>query len=76
MLRTLRQLDGVYHRITYYGNGNGNWDAVAVKEVTRLLDAVGVVLLTLRLGPVPAGRRMFAVSAPGTIALAAKHGLT
>jgi len=31
--------------------------------------------MTLRHGPVPAGRRMFAVSAQETFALAAAHGL-
>lgn len=50
--------------------------ATGMATLARLLDTNGVVLLTLRHGPVPAGRRMFAVSAQETIALAAKHGLT
>ncbi len=36
----------------------------------------GQILMSLRHGPVPPGRRMFDVSADETIALAAGHGLS
>jgi SAM-dependent methyltransferase len=40
-----------------------------------LLAPDGLVLLSLRHGPIPAGRRMFDVSGEETIALARQHGL-
>jgi len=48
----------------------------AMPRVAGLLRPGGVMLLSLRHGPVPAGRRMFAVSADETVALAAADGLT
>lgn len=47
----------------------------AMPKVARLLRRPGVVIYSLRHGPVPAGRRMFDVSAEETIALAAAEGL-
>lgn len=47
----------------------------AMPNVARLLAPGGVMSLTLRYGPVPAGRRMFAVSADETAALATAEGL-
>jgi SAM-dependent methyltransferase len=44
-------------------------------NVTSLLRPRGVLAMTLRYGPVPAGRRMFEVSTGETIALAAEWGL-
>ncbi len=41
-----------------------------------LLDTGGLLSLSLRHGPVPAGRRMFEVSTAETRALAARHGLS
>jgi SAM-dependent methyltransferase len=49
--------------------------ARAMPRVASLVDAGGVLLLSLRYGPIPAGRRMFAVSAEETAALAAAEGL-
>jgi SAM-dependent methyltransferase len=49
--------------------------ARAMPRVASLVDAGGVLLLSLRYGPIPAGRRMFAVSAEETSALAAAEGL-
>ncbi|WP_193366662.1 class I SAM-dependent methyltransferase [Pelagibius marinus] len=43
--------------------------------VARLLAAGGVLILTLRHGPVPPGRRMFEITGAETIALAAPEGL-
>jgi len=43
--------------------------------VARLLADGGVLILTLRHGPVPPGRRMFDVTGAETIALAAPEGL-
>lgn len=43
--------------------------------LVSLLAREGVVVLSLRHGPVPAGRRMFEVSAEETIALAGAYGL-
>jgi SAM-dependent methyltransferase len=48
----------------------------AMPRIARLLRPGGVVLLSLRHGPVPAGRRMFEVSADETVELAAAEGLT
>ena len=44
-------------------------------NVASLLRQGGVLAMTLRYGPVPAGRRMFEVSPAETIALAAESGL-
>ncbi|MFH8371517.1 class I SAM-dependent methyltransferase [Streptomyces sp. NPDC018031] len=50
--------------------------ASAMEHLAGLLTGGGRIVLTLRHGPVPEGRRMFDVSAAETIALAARHGLT
>jgi SAM-dependent methyltransferase len=47
----------------------------AMERVAGLLRPGGLMTLLLRHGPVPAGRRMFEVSASETRALAARHGL-
>src|SRR5262245_51436046 len=47
----------------------------AMGRVAPLVRPDGVMVLSLRHGPVPAGRRMFEVSAAETRALAACHGL-
>ncbi|SEL50237.1 Methyltransferase domain-containing protein [Streptacidiphilus jiangxiensis] len=49
--------------------------ADAMTTLAGLLAERGRVILSLRHGPVPAGRRMFAVTAQETIELARKHGL-
>jgi len=49
--------------------------AAAMPCVARLLRPGGRLILSLRHGPVPPGRRMFAVTAEETIALAAAAGL-
>lgn len=49
--------------------------AQAMGAVDALLAGHGLVFLSLRHGPVPAGRRMFDVSAAETIALAEPYGL-
>jgi SAM-dependent methyltransferase len=46
-----------------------------MKSIAGLLATGGQVFLSLRHGPVPAGRRMFDVSADETTALARRHGL-
>lgn len=48
----------------------------AMETLAGLLTEEGRILLTLRHGPVPEGRRMFDVSAEETFALAARTGLT
>lgn len=48
---------------------------IAMPRVASLMAPGGVMVLSLRHGPVPAGRRMFDVSGEETIALAALHGL-
>jgi SAM-dependent methyltransferase len=48
---------------------------IAMPAVASLLAAKGVVIMSLRHGPRPPGRRMFEVSAEETIALAKSHGL-
>lgn len=50
--------------------------AAGMASLAALLAPQGQVLMSLRHGPVPAGRRMFDVSAEETIALAATHGLS
>jgi SAM-dependent methyltransferase len=47
----------------------------AMRRVASLVAKGGVMTLTLRHGPVPAGRRMFEVSAEETIRLAEPEGL-
>lgn len=47
----------------------------AMAAVAGLLAAEGTIVMTLRHGPVPPGRRMFDVQADETIALAEAHGL-
>lgn len=44
--------------------------------LASLLAPAGLLVMSLRHGPVPEGRRMFAVSGEETIALAVRHGLT
>ena len=48
---------------------------LAMPNVAALVAPRGLLVMTLRHGPVPSGRIMFAVSAEETIALAAAHGL-
>ena len=48
---------------------------LALPNVAALVAPRGLLVMTLRHGPVPSGRIMFAVSAEETIALAAAHGL-
>ena len=47
----------------------------AMPRVAALLQPRGVLIMSLRYGPVPPGRTMFAVSAEETIQLAAAEGL-
>ncbi len=47
----------------------------AMPNVAALVRPGGTLILSLRYGPVPAGRRMFVVTAEETIALAAAEGL-
>jgi SAM-dependent methyltransferase len=47
----------------------------AMSNIARLARPGGVVILSLRHGPVPAGRRMFEVSGAETIGLARAQGL-
>ncbi|MDK0524503.1 class I SAM-dependent methyltransferase [Streptomyces sp. ML-6] len=47
----------------------------SMARLVGLLERRGRVILSLRHGPVPAGRRMFPVSAEETISLARRHGL-
>ncbi len=49
--------------------------SIAMPNLTRLLAVGGQIVLTLRHGPVPAGRRMFEVGQEETAALAQQHGL-
>ncbi|WP_236652195.1 class I SAM-dependent methyltransferase [Streptacidiphilus neutrinimicus] len=49
--------------------------ATAMARLAALLAERGRVILSLRHGPVPEGRRMFAVTAQETIDLAHEHGL-
>jgi SAM-dependent methyltransferase len=48
----------------------------AMPRVAKLVRAGGVMILSLRHGPVPAGRRMFDVAAEETMELAAAEGLS
>lgn len=47
----------------------------AMPRVARLVREGGVMILSLRHGPVPPGRRMFEVSADETVTLAAAEGM-
>ncbi|MGA3402462.1 MAG: class I SAM-dependent methyltransferase [Acetobacteraceae bacterium] len=47
----------------------------AMPNVASLVQAGGVMIMSLRYGPVPQGRRMFTVSAEETVRLAAAAGL-
>ncbi len=47
----------------------------AIPQIASLIKPGGQLILTLRHGPIPAGRRMFEVSGSETIALAKKSGL-
>jgi SAM-dependent methyltransferase len=47
----------------------------AMANLAALMQEDGVMIMSLRHGPVPAGRRMFAVSAGETVELARAHGL-
>ena len=47
----------------------------AIPNLAAVVRSGGVMIMTLRHGPVPPGRRMFEVSAEETIALAAPLGL-
>jgi len=47
----------------------------AMARLAALAQAGARIVMTLRHGPVPAGRRMFDVSAMETVALAARYGL-
>lgn len=49
--------------------------AEAMPAVASLVKPGGVLILSLRHGPIPPGRRMFDVSTEETIALAAREGL-
>ncbi|WP_088141483.1 class I SAM-dependent methyltransferase [Achromobacter xylosoxidans] len=49
---------------------------LSMQALAALLAPQGQILMSLRHGPVPPGRRMFDVSAQETIALAAGHGLS
>jgi SAM-dependent methyltransferase len=48
----------------------------AMPRVARLVRGNGVMIMSLRHGPVPPGRRMFAVSAEETVRLAEAEGLS
>lgn len=48
----------------------------AMGRVATLIEPGGVMTLSLRHGPIPAGRRMFDVTSAETRTLAAEHGLT
>ena len=47
----------------------------AMPNIAALIGPGGVAIMTLRHGPVPPGRRMFAVTADETIGLARQSGL-
>jgi 2-polyprenyl-3-methyl-5-hydroxy-6-metoxy-1,4-benzoquinol methylase len=48
----------------------------AITHLAQMLAPGGIVIMSLRHGPVPEGRKMFDVSAAETIALAQTHGLS
>lgn len=47
----------------------------AMRRVSALVRPGGIVIMSLRHGPVPAGRRMFEVSAEDTVRLGGRHDL-
>jgi SAM-dependent methyltransferase len=49
---------------------------LAMRRVASLVRPSGVMMISLRHGPVPAGRRMFDVTASETISLASAWGMT
>jgi hypothetical protein len=49
--------------------------SIGMLRLVSLLASDGVIVLSLRHGPVPAGRRMFDVSGEETLELALQHGL-
>lgn len=49
--------------------------SAGMPRLVSLLAPDGLIVLSLRHGPVPAGRRMFAVSGEETMELARRHGL-
>jgi 2-polyprenyl-3-methyl-5-hydroxy-6-metoxy-1,4-benzoquinol methylase len=49
---------------------------VAMAQLRQLLRPAGLMMMSLRHGPVPAGRRMFDVSGDETETLAGVHGMT
>jgi SAM-dependent methyltransferase len=55
---------------------DGDERSRAMASIAALLAPAGKVILSLRHGPVPTGRRMFDVSARETSALGRLHGLT
>ncbi|WP_228989375.1 bifunctional 2-polyprenyl-6-hydroxyphenol methylase/3-demethylubiquinol 3-O-methyltransferase UbiG [Streptomyces sp. DH8] len=55
---------------------DGQQRSSAMEGIADVLASEGRVVLSLRHGPVPAGRRMFNVSAHETIELARSHGLS
>ena len=50
--------------------------ATAMARASGLLDPGGVMVLSLRHGPIPEGRALFEVTAAETVALAEAHGLS
>lgn len=48
---------------------------IAMPTVASLLNTTGIMIMSLRHGPVPKGRRMFEVTASETVQLAALQGL-
>jgi hypothetical protein len=50
--------------------------AAAMTRVAGMLRETGVMVLSLRHGPIPPGRILFEVTAAETVALAEAHGLT
>ena len=55
---------------------NAHERATMFPTVAALVAAKGALMISLRHGPIPEGRRMFEVSGEETLALAAKFGLT
>ncbi|MFG3531824.1 class I SAM-dependent methyltransferase [Streptomyces sp. NPDC047917] len=77
-LRVLRGLDARFDLIlltAVWMHLDSRQRESGMKSIAGLLAAGGQVFLSLRHGPVPAGRRMFDVSADETVALARSHGL-
>lgn len=77
-LRTVRALDRRFDAVmltAVWMHLDANEREAAMPVLAALLAADSVLVLTLRHGPVPPGRRMFAVGAGETIALAERSGL-